>query len=333
MKTMTQAIAEEMVRILSLENVVGVGIGHKEVRGSCTCEPAVTVLVVQKVSEAALAQRHRVPKRIWRFVTDVQEVGELVGLNRLVRMRPARPGTSLAHYQVTAGTYGAMVYDVSTGAPLLLSNNHVLANMSNGRDGRARRGDPVLQPGRYDGGTLADVIGHLERFVPIHCLSMRPSCPVAGWAERAANFLVQRLWPNYEFRVFKHSQAENLVDAAVAKPDSAQAVSPDILEVGTPGPMLRAEIEMDVKKSGRTTGLTFGQVRVIHATVKVAMGDLGEALFTEQIVTTAIGQPGDSGSLVLTTQNHPVGLLAAGSGSVTVCSDLHNVTSLLGVRF
>jgi len=195
MKTMTQAIAEEMVRILSLDNVVGVGIGHKQVGGSCTCEPAVAVLVVQKVSEAALTQKQRVPKRIWRFVTDVLEVGELVGLDRLTRMRPARPGTSLAHYQVTAGTYGAMVYDVVTGQPLMLSNNHVLANMSNGRDGRARRGDRVLQPGRYDGGTLSDVVGYLERFVPIHCLSPRPSCPVAGWAERVANFLVQPKLP------------------------------------------------------------------------------------------------------------------------------------------
>jgi len=215
----------------------------------------------------------------------------------------------------------------------MLSNNHVLANMSNGRDGRAKRGDPVLQPGRHDGGTQADVVGHLERFVPIHCLSTRPSCPVAAWAERVANCLVQKLWPSYEFRVVKHAQTENLVDAAVARPESPRLISPEILEVGMPGPMTRAAIEMEVKKSGRTTGLTFGQVKVIQAVVKVAMGDLGEALFTEQIITTAIGQPGDSGSLVLTTDNRPVGLLAAGSHSVTVCNDLHHVTSLLEVKF
>jgi len=115
MKTMARAMADEMIRILTLDNVVGVGIGHKQVKGSCTCQTAVTVLVVQKVAEAALAHKQRVPRRIGRFVTDVLEVGELVSLNRVVRMRPARPGVSLAHYQVTAGTYGAMVYDATAG--------------------------------------------------------------------------------------------------------------------------------------------------------------------------------------------------------------------------
>lgn len=333
MKTMAHTMVNELTRIMSLSNVVGVGLGHKEVKGCCTGETAVTILVIKKVPEAALSREQRIPKKVSRFVTDVLEVGELVSLNRQGKMRPARPGVSIAHYQVSAGTYGALVYDVPTGEPLMLSNNHVLANMSDGGDGRASPGDPILQPGRYDGGVLTDVIGRLERFVPIHCLSSRPSCPVAGWAESTANFLIQKLWPSYEFRVFKHSQVENLVDAAVARPESPGVISDDVLEIGVPGVPANAELDMEVKKSGRTTGLTFGHIKVIQATVKVAMGDLGDALFSDQIVTTAIGQPGDSGSLVLTVDNRPVGLLAAGSNAVTICSKIQNVTSLLKVRF
>ncbi|HAI21527.1 MAG TPA: hypothetical protein DCM14_06520 [Clostridiales bacterium UBA8153] len=119
MKTRAQAIAGETVGILSLESVVGAGIGHQEARGSCACEPAVAVLGVHQVPEAALAQKHRVPKRIGRVVTGVVEVGELVGLNRQNSMRPVRPGTRPAHGHGIAGTYGVLVHDMATGEPLL----------------------------------------------------------------------------------------------------------------------------------------------------------------------------------------------------------------------
>jgi hypothetical protein len=333
MKFKTQSVLTEVKRVMSLENVVGVGYGLKEVKGCCTGQPAVTVLVRQKVPESSLALNQRIPKKLARLHTDVLEVGEVTILNRQQRMRPAYGGCSIAHHRVSAGTLGALVFDRRTGDPLILSNNHVLANITNGHDGRARVGDPVLQPGRYDGGTAEDVLANLERFVPVYVLSARPTCAVAGWAERLINLVVQRLWPSYEFRVLRHSQTENLVDAAVARPIAPELVSAEILEVGTPAAPVEPELGMKVQKSGRTTGLTFGEIKVIQATLKVSMGDVGEALFNDQVVTTAIGQPGDSGSLVMDMDRRPVALLAAGSQSVTICNRIQSVISLLDVRF
>ena len=46
----------------------------------------------------------------------------------------------------------------------ILSNNHVLVNSN-----EAEIGDPVLQPGLYDGGAYSqDGIANLNEFVPIH---------------------------------------------------------------------------------------------------------------------------------------------------------------------
>lgn len=77
------------------------------------------------------------------------------------RVRPLRPGVSVAHVDVTAGTLGAFV---TVGGVLhALSNHHVLA----GAPG-AQVGDLVLQPGPADGGTAPDDrIGTLAASVPL----------------------------------------------------------------------------------------------------------------------------------------------------------------------
>ena len=77
------------------------------------------------------------------------------------RVRPLRPGVSIAHVDVTAGTLGAFV--VVGGTLHALSNYHVLAGSP-----RARAGDAVVQPGPADGGRdPADRVGTLARTVPL----------------------------------------------------------------------------------------------------------------------------------------------------------------------
>jgi hypothetical protein len=61
------------------------------------------------------------------------------------RVRPLRPGISIAHVDVTAGTLGAFVR--KDGVVHALSNYHVLSGSPQGRVG-----DAVLQPGPADGG-------------------------------------------------------------------------------------------------------------------------------------------------------------------------------------
>lgn len=66
---------------------------------------------------------------------------------RQQRRQPLRMGTSISHINVTYGTLGAFVRPRGGGPLCVLSNNHVLANENN-----AKKGDPVVQPGRNDGG-------------------------------------------------------------------------------------------------------------------------------------------------------------------------------------
>ncbi|SFK45582.1 hypothetical protein [Cellulomonas sp. KH9] len=77
------------------------------------------------------------------------------------RVRPLRPGVSIAHVDVTAGTLGAFV--LVGGVVHALSNYHVLAGSP-----AARPGDTVLQPGPADGGRAPrDRVGTLARVVPL----------------------------------------------------------------------------------------------------------------------------------------------------------------------
>jgi hypothetical protein len=77
------------------------------------------------------------------------------------RVRPLRPGVSIAHVDVTAGTLGAFV--LVGGVLHALSNYHVLAGSP-----ATRPGDLVLQPGPADGGRApADRVGTLAAVVPL----------------------------------------------------------------------------------------------------------------------------------------------------------------------
>jgi hypothetical protein len=333
--------------LLSRANVVGVGLGYKESSGRRTDTKAVVVLVSRKIHPSRLRRADMVPATLAATRTDVVEVGELHLLlpfpgeasaarlgesDRTVRVRPACPGMSVGHYQVTAGTFGALVRDAETGAPMLLSNNHVLANITDGRDGRAKPGDPVYQPGRYDGGSTGDTIAHLERFVPIIRDAADETCPIARTAERVGNYLLRVAFPAHRMKFSRRSGGRNLVDAAVATfVNPADAIA-DILGIGPVQGICAAKPGLKIVKSGRTSGTTSGEVRLIGASVRVGLGDVGSAVFTDQIVTTGIAQPGDSGSLVVSQDDHEaVGLLSAGSAQASIVSRIENVLKLLGV--
>ncbi|MBP2642171.1 MAG: hypothetical protein H6Q67_58 [Firmicutes bacterium] len=112
-------------QLRGLDNVVGVGNGYKQIRGENTGKPATVVLVKKKFSKDNLSRGAIIPKQIDGKMTDVIEVGDLRFLaeDRLGKHRPARPGLSMGHYLISAGTFGAVVRDVATGRPLILSNN------------------------------------------------------------------------------------------------------------------------------------------------------------------------------------------------------------------
>lgn len=245
---------------------------------------------------------------------------------RLERVRPAPPGVSIGHYRISAGTLGALVRDRRTGQLLILSNNHVLANRSTAGDRRAYPGDPILQPGPSDGGTPSDVLATLVRYVPLHL--HRAAAGAAAAALRAPVLP----WARILAVAGLADPRANRVDAAVAAPVEPEMVTPEILGLGLPRPARAVLPGAVVRKSGRTTGVTSGRVRAVAATVHVDMGAGWAGMFADQVITTPMAAPGDSGSLLLDAEGHAVGLISAGSSESTIANHIGAVLEALDVE-
>ncbi|MGW6060213.1 hypothetical protein [Streptomyces sp. NPDC055189] len=346
----------------SLANVVGFGHGVKWIDGEPTGEPAVIVFVTQKVPESMLPERDVIPAQMDDGTpTDVVAVGhiaaqrqqrrasraddrsvtygpdggvseQLAGLSQPMleelqglgafepqllkrRMRPCPSGFSVGNVRVTAGTLGSVVYDFLPGASVdppgaglgvpakfyILSNNHVLADSN-----RAQLGSAIVQPGVFDGGQdPADRIATLERFITIQ---FAPQIPLE-----------------------RHN---NVVDAALGTVDFQDATRETYFSGAPRAWRRKANVAVGdlVKKTGRTTNISFGRIIAVDATIDVNYGTAGTARFKDQILTTNISAGGDSGSLVTSLDNVALGLLFAGSSTVTVLNHFENVRALLRVE-
>ena len=308
-----------------LANVVGMGVGVKWKKGEPTGEPALVVLVTHKLDKDQVRPADFVPAKLGDMQTDVLAIGypfaggsevPNAGIQTLAkRLRPAEGGYSVGHVKITAGTIATCVYDILPGGKVsppvhgigvpsryyILSNNHVLANSNN-----AALGDPILQPGPYDGGVdPADRIARLSRFIPI---TFEPGVPRA-----------------------RH---RNLVDAAVAEGEFHD-LDREIYWAGyARGWRRKADVKVGtiVQKTGRTTNYTTGRITAINATVDVGYGGGRVARFNDQIITTNMSAGGDSGSLVTTVDDVAVGLLFAGSSVATIMNQIENVRSLLKIE-
>jgi hypothetical protein len=314
LESVRQAKRASEASLVGKSNAVAVGIGYKESGGVLTDELAVIVSVRRKVPLAELSAADIVPKTIDGIRTDVVETGEIVAFqNPRERMRPARPGVSIGHYQITAGTFGCLVS--KGGERLILSNNHVLANSNN-----AQVGDPIWQPGRADGGTSADQIGTLAEFVQIYFTG---SPGPGNGCSPLSSFLPKPKVQN--------APGNNKVDAALCRPTTPDLVTPDILNIGVPIGAGTATLGTAVQKSGRTTGYTTGSIQQIDVTVNVNYGG-PIATFTGQLLAGAMSQGGDSGSAVLDMERRVVGLLFAGSTSTTILNPIQLVLDALAVQ-
>ncbi|MFW6006846.1 MAG: hypothetical protein ACOCQ5_02570 [Halanaerobiales bacterium] len=331
-----QEILEKYREIfLERKNVVGVGYGKKEKNGKSTDEEAIVVLVKKKLPSNKLKEEEIIPQQVENYKTDVIEVGDLQLMSqRTSKMRPARPGISISHYEVSAGTLGAIVTKKDSDEPLILSNNHVLANITNGRDGKAEVGDPILQPGKYDNGKEDnDIIASLYDYVPIIKNGEdKVKCPVARTVENVTNHILHYFRPDYSFKLYKE-KGENIVDCALARPENTDDIDDSILDIGRVEGVKKPEIGIRVQKSGRTSGLTKGNIKVVNTTVEVKMNETEKVKFYDQFITEPLSQAGDSGSLVLDEDRNAVGLLFAGSTDATVCNNIQNVIEMLEIEF
>lgn len=254
-----------------------------------------------------------VPERLGGFPVTIRVVGRITprdsgsavagvrsedaAYSRTGTDRPVFGGISIgsANFPDSAGTLG-MVVKGPKGKSYALSCAHVIA-----LDEQAhfiKTGTPIWQPGGYDGGDSADVIGKLSRYIPIRF----------------------------------HGPA-NFADAAIGRL-TVSGLRDEVLNVSSTGFYAVSGITTvhpgdPIRKSGRTTNVTYGTVASADATVRVYYTNTKWARFTDQIVTDgSFSSPGDSGSAV-DENGRFVGLLFAGSDSVTIiCKAKHIVGPL-----
>lgn len=313
------------------QNVHAVGIGRKVADGQVTSQKCVRVYVVQKLAASLLPPIYRIPEKIDGVPTDVIEslpafilpgktrarrararaaaAAPTCNTKRRERQRPVVAGISAGHFNITAGTIGYYCRSTRHGDDpnhvFVLSNNHVFADVN-----QARAGDDLYQPGPADGGTAEDHCADLTRWVQIHLGGTTP----------------------------------NRVDAAIGRLTPEVTHQAEVCSIGRITGTAVAEEGMEVRKHGRTTGYTEGEVTDDSYDALVGMDHNDPsvvALFENQMRIQridpypAIGRGGDSGSLVVAKENPvAVGLYFAGplSGTYGVANHIQDVLNELEIQ-
>jgi len=242
----------------------------------------------------------KVPKNLDGINVKQKVVGKITALSaRTTSYNPVFGGISVGNPYITAGTLGLVTLTLN-GKLVALSNAHVLA--LNSQTKFLPIGTPIYQPGVYDGGNSANTIGSLNKYININ---------------------------------FNKYTANNKADAAIATLTIPGNVG-DVLDADNVGMYkITGTITVTprdaVRKSGRTTGVTTGEVSDTVATVKVSYGGKW-AVFKDQIVVSTPGfsAGGDSGSAV-DKDGKFVGLLFAGSSTVTIVNKASNIVGQLGI--
>ncbi|MGQ0570004.1 MAG: trypsin-like peptidase domain-containing protein [Armatimonadota bacterium] len=285
-------------------NLVGIGVGEKVTWGRRTGQMSLKVLVAKKYPNRRIAYAQRIPAAVDGIPTDIDEVGypRKFEVPHRQRHRPVPGGVSVGldldavGYRF-AGTLGVVVVDREDQQTLYaLSNNHILAD-----ENRVNTGAGVVQPGTLDGGTPAARVARLTRFVPL-------------------------LFDN----------RRNWIDAAIAKFDKAAGADRRILKIGVPTGADAPSLNLLVRKSGRTTGLTEGIIRAVRFDVVNVQYDLGMVRLDDVIVIRGVdgsfSRPGDSGSAIVNPQGKVVALLFGGSDVVTFAIPIRRVLRRFNVR-
>lgn len=191
---------------------------------------------------------------------------------------------------------------MDTGSVYLLSNNHVLAaNVG-------PIGTRIYQPGVEDGGNIFSTIAYLSAYEEIKYETM-------------------------------YEQPDNYIDVAIARVGSLAFQTPIklfllkkglITNQSIPG-TTTVNIGDRVRKVGKVSETTCGMVTEVNASVEI-LSSGGSAYFVEQILTTPMSQPGDSGSIG-TKDGNAFGLLMGGQvGTRTIYNRIQTVLSTLNIN-
>lgn len=125
------------------------------------------------------------------------------------------------------------------------------------------------------------------------------------------------------------------VDAGIAVLNGKRFLDQSVLGLGWFKGHSNPSLGLQVRKSGRTTGITTGQITDLSADVTISGYPGGSRRFSDQLLIEAssglFSDHGDSGSLVLNDNNQVIGLLFAGGGTLTIANKISNVISELNI--
>ena len=295
--------------LLNLQNVNGIGYGYKYVNGINTLEPCIHVLVKNKIDSKNMSKNNFIPKNYMGIKTDVIQVGDIVLENRNIfknKVRPLQGGCNIGAAGINS--YGTIccivkkivkINDEEMVFYYTLSNNHVLADYN-----RYPIGSAFLQPsGTFNGKYPDDVIAGLETFIPIKFID-GTNKPI------------------------------NYVDCAIARIANHQLISNKILSIGIINGVTKPKVDMKIRKSGVSTGLTYGYITSLGISLKVDVSSLNKkAFFQDQLLIQVETKPGDSGSSIINENNEIVGMhMGSGGDGYSVSNDINLVLDNLNVE-
>ncbi len=257
-----------------------IGIGQKIVSGKPTDTLCLRFYVSCKHPTDRIAPDRRVPAafRIWsqrdgrevELPTDVIEQPPMrFTADPTDRFRPVPGGVSGG--SVFTGTIGGWAWDRTDASFVMLTACHVVGFF----DVVVLLNGPMLQPGLSDGGDVTDDrVGTVKRLIELQAGETRT------------------------------------VDAAIAEPTNTDMVQTVVLNVGSAIYAVDTPtLGMAVQKSGKSSGLTQGQV--VDADVDTAVFLADDIFFFEDVVQIQASdggvwaEPGDSGSVVFSQAGLP----------------------------
>ncbi len=285
---------------LKMENVNAVGIGPKIVNGEYTDELAIQVYVTEKKDQKNLKKSEIIPKTIENIKTDIIERTFV-----------------LQHLPVLLDDIAIMK---DTG-----KYNTLIGGISMGPCRSVYLEPPEVKTAGYYVfvGTLGAVVKDNETGNKMLLSNFHVMCIDDQWKvgdKMAQPSLVDGgKCPADVVGELQRAALTTDVDAAVSS-HTARPISCEIQEIGKVKGTANAAVGLAVRKRGRTTELTYGNVDSLNMKVQIDYGNgLGVKTLTNQIhiaqdksKNALFGNEGDSGSAVVNSKNEIIGLHFAG---------------------
>lgn len=312
-----QRIEDEL---LAQPGVVGVDINEKVSDGKPTGELAIVVYVEEKKAKSKLGKDEVIPAEIEGIPTDVKQ--------ERIELHASRVALADVVALVDAGKYTTLLGGISIGPCRSVHLNP----------------PDVPAPGDYIfAGTLGTIVKDRTTQAVMALTNFHVACVDNGWAAGDAMCQQSRLdggsCPADTFGTLTRATLSEHVDGAVISIDPKRATDCSIEEIGAVKGQAAATLNAAVRKRGRTTGLTYGKVTSVDASVTIDYGDgLGSHTLKNQIRvepdTTKSAQfsdHGDSGSAVVDADNRVIGLLFGGSSAATYANPIRFVLDELNI--